>query len=317
MRKSSQFAPFDGEFGMHSWTYDEAFSRNRGLIAPAEQDRLRASCVAIPGMGGVGGIHLITLARLGIGAFRIIDPDTFDVVNFNRQMGAEIGTLGRSKSAVMAGKAREVNPELKLEVFDDAIDASNVDRFLEGADVLVDGIDFFAFEARRLLFRKARERGIWAVTAGPIGFSTAWLAFDPAGMTFDDYFDLRDGMAPLDQFVAFLVGLTPRATHRGYFDFSQVDTRQARGPSVGLACQLASGVVGAEVLKILLKRGPLRPAPHFFQFDAYRGILRHGRLRAGNRGLVQRLKRAVLRRYMVQLGFTPEKTPPVPEEHNP
>jgi len=255
------------------------------------------------------------LARLGIGAFRIADPDTFDVVNFNRQVGAEISSLGRSKAAVMAEKAREVNPELKLHVFESGVESSNVDKFLEGADVLVDGVDFFAFDTRRLLFQKARERGIWTVTAGPIGFSTAWLVFDPAGMTFDDYFDLREDMEPLEQFVAFLVGLTPQATHRGYFDLSQVDAREARGPSVGLACQLASGVVGAEVCKILLDRGPLRPAPHFFQFDAYRGVLRHGRLRAGNRGFLQRIKRGLLRRRMLQLGYHIPGTPCRTGEH--
>ena len=302
---------------MHTWTYEQAFSRNRGLIGADEQEKLRACCVAIPGMGGVGGVHLITLARLGIGAFRLADPDTFDVVNFNRQLGAEISAIGRSKSAVMAEKALEINPELKLHTSESGIDPTNVDAFLEGADVLVDGIDFFAFDARRLLFQKARERGIWAVTAGPIGFSTAWLTFDPAGMTFDDYFDLREGMEPLDQFVAFLVGLTPRATHRGYFDLSQVDASQGRGPSVSLACQLASGVVGAEVLKILLNRGPLRPAPHYFQFDAYRGILRHGRLPAGNRGFLQRFKRGLLRRHMRQLGLFPAPSPPVPNDHRP
>ena len=116
--------------------------------------------------------------------------------------------------------------------------------------------DFFAFDARRLLFRKAREHGIWAVTAGPIGFSTAWLVFDPKGMSFDEYFDMHDGMEPVDQFVAFLVGLTPRATHFGYIDLSYVDAPSGRGPSVGLACNLASGVTAAEVTKVLLDRRP-------------------------------------------------------------
>ncbi len=40
-------------------------------------------------MGGVGGVHLMTLARLGIGKFTIADPDTFELANFNRQYGAE------------------------------------------------------------------------------------------------------------------------------------------------------------------------------------------------------------------------------------
>ena len=67
------------------WSYDEAFKANRGLISEEEQEKLRNCRVAIAGMGGVGGIHLVTLARLGIGKFTIADPDVFEVANFNRQ----------------------------------------------------------------------------------------------------------------------------------------------------------------------------------------------------------------------------------------
>ena len=286
-----------------AWSYHEAFSRNLGLINPEEQQKLCASRVAIPGMGGVGGVHLMTLARLGIGAFRIADPDTFEVGNFNRQYGADVETIDLGKAKVMAEKAQAVNPNLDLDVFSEPINEDNVSEFLEDVDVLVDGIDFFSFDARRLLFREARKRGIWALTAGPIGFSTAWLLFDPKGMSFDEYFDFHDGMAPAEEFAAFLIGLTPRGTHFPYLDLSYVDARTGRGPSAGLACNLAGGVVAAEIAKIILGRQPLRPAPHHAQFDAYRCILRQGRLPWGNRGPIQRLKRFVLRRRMVQLGY--------------
>src|SRR5215510_5748214 len=92
------------------WSYEEAFKRNRGLITEAEQQKLRNSRVAIAGMGGVGGVHLITLARLGIGKFTIADPDVFEVANFNRQYGATISNLGRNKAEAMAEAALEINP---------------------------------------------------------------------------------------------------------------------------------------------------------------------------------------------------------------
>jgi molybdopterin/thiamine biosynthesis adenylyltransferase len=187
--------------------------------------------MAIAGMGGVGGIHLITLARLGIGAFHIADPDDFELVNFNRQYGATLRNLGQGKAEVMAEEARAVNPELRLRVFSEPITPENVDEFLDGVDVLIDGIDFFEIDARRLVFREARRRGIWAITAGPIGFSAAWLIFSPTGMSFDEYFDLNDTMDRADQLVAFLVGLTPRATQRTYMDLSRVDPRAGKGPS--------------------------------------------------------------------------------------
>ncbi len=284
------------------WAYDEAFSRNLGLINRDEQRHLRNCRVAIAGMGGVGGVHLATLARLGIGKFTIADPDTFDVANFNRQYGATLGALGRNKAEVMAEIALAINPDLEIDVFSEPVNESNVDKFLAGVDLYVDGLDFFAIEARRLVFRRAAEQGLWSVTAGPIGFSTAWLTFDPQGMSFDRYFDVHDGMKKIDQLVAFAVGLTPCATHLSYMDLSEVDIAKQAGPSAGLACQLASGVVGAEAIKVLLKKPTLRAAPYYAQFDAYRMKLSQGRLRKGNRGPIQRLKIAVLKR-KVQKGL--------------
>lgn len=290
-----------------SWSYADAFQRNRGLINADEQEKLRNSRVAIAGLGGVGGIHLVTLARLGIGAFHISDPDRFEIANFNRQYGATTHSLGRSKAEEMAETTAAINPDADLHVFAEAITPENVGKFLSGVDVFVDGIDFFAIEARRLVFREARQRGIWTVTAGPIGFSTAWLVFDPNGMSFDDYFDLHDGMDRWEQIIAFAAGLAPRATHLPYLDFSAVDPRSGRGPSAGLACQLCAGVTAAEIIKILLRRGPIRSAPYFSQFDAYRGILRSGRLRWGNRHPMQRLKRWYLRRRLGTLGLDERK----------
>jgi molybdopterin/thiamine biosynthesis adenylyltransferase len=285
------------------WNYEEAFCRNLGLISPGEQGRLRNCRVAIPGMGGVGGLHLMTLTRLGIGKFRIADADQFSVGNFNRQFGSSVHTLEQHKASVLGAAARDVNPELELDICNHFIDRSNVDAFLDGVDLLVDAVDFFAFDARRLLFQEARKRGIWAVTAGPIGFSTAWISFDPNGMSFDEYFDLRDDMDSLDRFVAFALGLAPKATHVPYFDFSYVDRDSGRGPSVASACRLASGVVGAEAVKILLQRGQVKPAPRYHQFDPYRYVFKNGCLRMGNRGPIQRLKRRLMRKRLLELGF--------------
>jgi tRNA A37 threonylcarbamoyladenosine dehydratase len=81
-----------------SFSYTQAFSRNIGWVTAAEQQVLRGKRVAIAGMGGVGGVHLLTLARLGVGAFHVADFDTFDIANFNRQVGAAVSTLGARRS---------------------------------------------------------------------------------------------------------------------------------------------------------------------------------------------------------------------------
>ncbi len=70
------------------FSYDEAFSRNIGWVTRPEQQALRGRRVAIAGLGGVGGSHLLTLARLGIGHFTIADFDRFALANFNNRKGA-------------------------------------------------------------------------------------------------------------------------------------------------------------------------------------------------------------------------------------
>ena len=106
------------------FNYDEAFSRNIGLFTLEEQDKLRRSHVAIAGMGGVGGVHLITLARTGIGNFTIADPDRFELANMNRQYGARVDTIGRSKVEVMAEGVRRINPEAIVRALNEPIGAS-------------------------------------------------------------------------------------------------------------------------------------------------------------------------------------------------
>jgi len=101
--------------------YARAFSRNIGWVTLDEQARLRAAKVAVAGLGGVGGAHLLTLARLGVGAFHISDFDRFEVHNMNRQVGAQMSTLGRPKAEVLAEMARDINPEAQVESFGDGV----------------------------------------------------------------------------------------------------------------------------------------------------------------------------------------------------
>lgn len=274
----------------HGFSYEEAFSRNIGWVTEWEQLALRKKRVAIAGMGGVGGVHLLTLARLGIGAFSIADLDRFELANFNRQIGAMVSTLGQPKVEVLERMAKDINPEIDIRSFPAGIDESNIDAFLEGVDLFVDGFDFFVLDIRAKVFARCAERGIPAITAAPLGMGTAYLIFMPGGMTFEEYFRLS-GLTEQQQYVNFFMGLVPKGLQRTYLmDPSRLDLEGQRGPSSATACQLCAGVTGVEAVKILLGRGVVKAAPYFHQFDAYRGRLVTGKLRQGNAGPLQRLK---------------------------
>lgn len=289
-----------GDLGNENAFYQKAFARNIGLLTEADQERLRASSVAIAGMGGVGGLHLITLARTGIGNFNLADFDTYEVANINRQYGARYPDFGRKKLEVMAEESLRINPFLRISKFSDGINEGNIDAFLADVKVVLDGLDFFNFEARRLLFNRAREKGLYVITAGPMGYSSALLVFSPhEGMSFDEYFDICDSMSEKDKLLSFAIGLAPRATHIQYMDPSKVDLDSKAGPSLGAACQLCSALAATETIKILLGKGKIKAAPYYSQFDPYLQVYRRGYLLWGNKNPIQRLKRWYVRKYFL------------------
>jgi molybdopterin/thiamine biosynthesis adenylyltransferase len=251
--------------------YEEAFSRNLGWLTPQEQQRLRHARVAVAGMGGVGGVHVQALARLGVGALSLTDFDSFELANFNRQAGAATSTIGRAKVEVMREFALDVNPETDVRVFPDGIDEHNLADYLGGVDLLIDGIDFFANSMRPALYRAARERGIPVVCAAPLGAGASLISFLPGGMSFDDYFGL-EGCDDITMAVRFMVGMSPRLPQRHYLAYPEiVDFVKHRVPSLGMACQFAAGMAVTAAMKLLLQRGGVKGAPHSFQFDAYLG----------------------------------------------
>lgn len=284
---------------MREFDYDAAFSRNIGWVTEAEQKRLRQARVAIGGLGGVGGVHLLTLARLGIGKFTIADFDVFDIVNFNRQVGATMSSLDRPKLDVLAEMVRDINPEVDLHLFPKGVQTESLDEFLDGVDVYVDGLDFFAFAARRMTFAACEKRGIPVVTAAPLGLGTALLVFGPGGMSYEDYFGFEECQNELDMAIHFLVGLSPAMLQRGYIaDMSRIDLKQRKGPSSIAACQLCAGVAAIETLKLLLGRKDIRLAPWGSQFDGYRMRYVHTWRPMGYRNPIQRLMRMLVRRQL-------------------
>src|SRR6266550_2322054 len=281
--------------------YDTAFARNLGWLTRTEQRTLRGKCVAIAGLGGVGGLHLLTLVRLGVGRFHLAEFDTFDLVNFNRQVGASLSSGGQPKLEVMGAMARDINPTVEIADFPEGVNESNVDAFLAGADLFVDGLDFFAIAARELVFAECARRGIPATTVAPLGMGAALLNFMPGKMGFAEYFGF-DRSTEEEKPLRFLIGLAPAMLHRRYLvDPSFVDLASGRGPSTAMACQICAGVAATEALKILVGRGRVLVAPRGVHFDAYRNKLISTWRPGGYRHPMQRTLFALARRQFARM----------------
>lgn len=250
--------------------YATAFSRNLGFLSFKEQKRLRTARVAIAGLGGTGGAQVQALARMGIGGFTLADPDRFELANFNRQAGAFVHTIGRKKAEVSEEIIKAINPEADIRRLDEGIGVKNIDTFLDGAEVVVDSLDFYCFEERFLLYAKARERGLWVLTSPPLGFGFSLLCFDPKGMRFEEYFGFQPEMDEKKRLLAWIAGLAPRLYPLRYLNRQAISLAGGRLPSVGAAPFLIAGAIATEVVNLLTGKSRPIAVPTVYQFDALR-----------------------------------------------
>lgn len=275
--------------------YYEAFKRNLGLISKEDQEKLRNSRIAIAGLGGGGGTYVVTMARLGVGKMNISDLDTFELANMNRQAGANMSTLGHAKAEVIEKMAKDINPDIEIKNFPQGINPENIDEFLNGVDVVLDGIDFFNIDTRMMLFQEARKKGITVVTCAPIGFGGTLLVFTPNGMSMEDYFDIQVTQTREEKLLQFGLGLSPSLIHRKYYAPEKIDFKNKSAPSAILSISLCANLAGNAAYKVITGR-KIKAAPWSMQFDPYVEKLRKVYLWKGNKNPIQLLKKWYVKR---------------------
>lgn len=163
---------------MNEFSYAEMTTRNRGFVTEEEQERLRQSCVFIPGVGGMGGAAFMALVRAGVGNFVIADLDGFEVSNLNRQLFATLDTVGQHKAAAAKAGALRINPEVQVALHGgDWTD--QLDAILPQVKVAVNGMDDAAAGVQ--LYRRAQAHGVTVIDAyaSPLPSVTVVRPSDP------------------------------------------------------------------------------------------------------------------------------------------
>lgn len=112
------------------------------LVGNEAMEKLRASHVAVFGLGGVGSWCAEALARTGVGELTLVDDDVFSESNINRQAGALYSTIGRPKTDVMAERLMDINPDLVLHPINGRYTPEDRERFFTAQyDYMADAID--------------------------------------------------------------------------------------------------------------------------------------------------------------------------------
>lgn len=118
------------------------FSRTALLIGEEGVEKLKKARVAVFGVGGVGGYVVEALARSGVGSLDLVDKDTVSVSNLNRQIIALHSTLGKLKTEVAKERAKDINPEIKVECHNIFYLPETESEFdFSSYDYIVDAID--------------------------------------------------------------------------------------------------------------------------------------------------------------------------------
>lgn len=123
----------------------ERYARHLVLseIGGPGQQKLAAATVAIVGAGGVGSPAALYLGAAGVGALRLIDPDTVSLSNLQRQVLFDTHDVGQPKVDVAKRRLSALNPGVRIEPIAEALTAETADRIIAGADVVLDGTDDF------------------------------------------------------------------------------------------------------------------------------------------------------------------------------
>lgn len=162
-------------------------TRNYPLITRDEQEKLANITIAIAGTGGIGAWAADALVRMGIGKLKIADLECYEIHNLNRQAYSNTENVGQEKVKVVADNLLKINPDLDLEVYDEGINSENIAKFLDGVEAVIDAVEYFEFDVRRMLQSEARRRKIPTFLNVVAGFNVALFVFNENSMSFDEY----------------------------------------------------------------------------------------------------------------------------------
>lgn len=139
--------------------------RTRLLLGEEKMERLQQAHVLVVGLGGVGAYAAEMICRAGVGRMTIVDADTVQPTNINRQLPALHSTMGREKAEVLAARFKDINPDIELTVLPVFLKDDNIPELLDATryDFIVDAIDTLA--PKCYLIAEALKRHIKIVSS--------------------------------------------------------------------------------------------------------------------------------------------------------
>lgn len=227
---------------------DEFFSRSEALLGAEVMEALRTKRVILFGVGGVGSWCAEALVRTGLTHLTIVDGDTVQPSNVNRQLPATRETLGRPKVEVLRERLLTINPEAEIvtvfeNYFADGKTESGADLKICEYDYIIDAIDSVAAKTD-LILCATRTRGVKIFSS-----MGAALRFDPTKVTTGELMSIQgDALAKAVRARMKRIGLHPYRKVKCVYSTEQPQQCATRGSLMQVTavfgCTLASMVIG-------------------------------------------------------------------------
>lgn len=233
---------------------NNAFIRSSYLLGSEGMERLGNSKVAIFGIGGVGSYAAEALARTGIGSLILIDYDTIDVTNINRQIHATSKTVGLPKVDVMRDRLLEINPGLIIEAIQKRYTKDTRQEFLDPSfDYIIDAIDMVSSKID--LVTSSLEMGIPIISSMGAGNK-----LDPTAFLVSDIYNTR--VCPLARVMrnelrkrgVKALKVVYSAEEPIDVNLGDIDRRKAIPGSVSFVPSVAGLILAGEVIKDIALR---------------------------------------------------------------
>ncbi len=236
--------------GMAYW---EMVSRQMSIVSKSQQEKLKNSKITVIGCGGIGGAAIEMLARMGVGNLQIVDKDSFDVSNINRQLMSSFYSVGKSKTQVTEDTIQSINPFIKVESFEGELNESNVEKIVAGSDLVIDALDNLV--SRIILSRCARELEIPFIHGAIHSTMDQVTVFNNETPSYEELFKLPSKNNELSTEVIDEV----------------LKLSQDIPPVLGPVPNIVGCLQASEAFKVITGKGKVILAPKVLNFDLMRG----------------------------------------------
>lgn len=248
----------------------ELFLRNVGTLSIEEQLKISDTKIGIAGCG-IGSEIARQLTRFGFQISALADPDVVEIHNLNRQSYHQ-QHVGKKKVEALLEKIQSINPDQNPELFPDGITLKNYKKFVDTADIIIDGIDPSAINISVAMTREAHRQRKTVITVLDFGFGARLFVFPPDGIDITDFLKIDKNTTdeailkmPLEQIMASYMEDAPAyvmeiiktvlSGELGYY------------PQNMLAVAQAAVMVVAACKRVVLSQ-PVISAPKYVHIDA-------------------------------------------------